>query len=168
LKPSAVNKIIIWLIVCLGIVLPWATGIGVKLYLQSQGEPTLAWSDFFEPEAIPLELWATPWFAAPYLLLALLARWILAGRLPLLDRFTDWERRVIVLASLGWGAVGSIRVFVDIFMDLDLIVFLLAFYIPLHYADDMLIGLAAGIVIAALSLAIRRCKGVRPKHFTNL
>ena len=158
MKPVTVNRIIIWLIVCLGIVLPWAIGIGVKLYLQSQGKPTWEWSYFFEPENIALELWATAWFAAPYLVLGVLALCIIVGRIPLLDRLTDWERRVIVLASLVWGTVGSVRVFLGMFRSFDPVVFLFAPVFFVQYLDDMAIGLAGGIVIAALSFAVRRLR----------
>lgn len=156
MKPETVNRTIIWLIICLGITLPWATGISVKLYLQAQGRPTWPWSHFFSPGALVTELWATMWFAAPFLMLAFLAQWILPGKLSYLDRFTDWERRAIVLATLSGGAVGSVRVFLDVFWEFDPMVWFFAFLIPLLYMSDMLIGLAAGICIAVLSLVVRR------------
>ena len=156
IRPVTLNKVIIWLIVFVGIACPWAIGVGVKLYLQSQSTPTWPWSYFFNPAIMVLELWATLWFAAPFLGLAALGRLILLGRRPLLERFTDWERRMVVFAGLGWGAVGSVRVFLGLFWELDPIVFMFAFLVSLDYVDDIVIGLCAGICVATLTLAVRR------------
>jgi hypothetical protein len=156
MRSVTLNKVIIWLIAFVGIACPWVIGVSVKLYLQSQGRPTWPWSYFFNPPIMALELWATLWFAAPFLVLAALGRLIFLGRLWFLDRFNDWERRLVILAGLGWGAVRSVRVFLGLFWELDPIVFMFAFLESLDYVGDIIIGLYAGICVATLSLAVRR------------
>ena len=48
--------------------------------------------------------------------------------------------------------------FLGMFRSFDPIVFLFAPVFLVQYLDDMLIGLAGGIVIAALSFAVRRLR----------
>ena len=44
------------LFTCTGLLLPWATGLGVKAYLDAQGAPTLPLEGFLDPASVVVEL----------------------------------------------------------------------------------------------------------------
>lgn len=145
-------------VVMSGILIPWCIGVGMKLHLDRLGEPTWDWAYFFHPRSLLTELWATFWFAAPSLALALLAHYLLAGRIARLDFLVASEKRVVVLASAAWGGLQSVPVFLDIFRNLDPIIFLLSFYVAGVYVGHYLTGLLAGLALALASAGLRRLR----------
>ncbi len=146
-------------ILAAGIITPWCVGIGVKVYLDQQGEATWSWLYFLHPGRLLAEIWATFWFAAPSFLLAILAHLMLAGRIGRLNRLNAYEKRFVVLASAIWGGVRSVEVFLEIFRSLDPVVFLVPFYVTALYVGHYALGLGAGFALAFASYAIRRSIG---------
>jgi len=142
-----------WFIIAYGLALPWIVGIGVKLYLQIQGKPTWPWSFFFQPHILLISILCTVWFASPYIGLAFLARFILSARS--FFRTGYLERLIIILAGLLWGSVGSVKIFLAIFLPFDPLIFF-AFSLPALYGDDMLIGLLGGSVVATVMVLLRK------------
>ncbi len=144
-------KWIFWAIVATGMALPWAVGIGVKLYLDAQGLPTWPWRFFLDPARLTVEFVLTLIFASPFIALAFLARYLLS--VPLWGT-RYWERLLVILCGLLGGAVGTVRTFLFVFVQFDPI--LLFAPLPLLYVDDMLRGLLIGCIVAALSMLTRR------------
>lgn len=101
-----------------GMLLPWAVGLSVKFYLQSQGKPTLPISGFIDPASIAvlLVLTAVMW-SWPFLLLALL----------IAIRFSPAKSQIYSLRhnrALAWwtyaaGVVAAVVVFVRVFWEFD-------------------------------------------------
>jgi len=115
---NKLDRWILGLIVSLGVLLPWATGAGVKLYLQAHGRPTLPWSYFLSPTSILFEIPLTLWLASPYLVLALVARVAFRdGHVPFVGAMSAHQRRAVVLVSLGVGSVATVAMFRVIFWE---------------------------------------------------
>ncbi len=150
------NRVIAWLCVALGVVIPWATGAAMKIHLMGRGEPTFPWGWFFRPGFIPLELWATFWFALPFATLGFVARYDLLSQVPFLRWTTVWERRVVVLGGLAWGSVATVLVFWRIFRQFEPMMLFVAFYTVLAYLDDILLGLVGGLGVVGVARAVRR------------
>lgn len=152
--PSRADRVIVWAVAGAGLLLPWATAAGVKLYVQALGQPTWPWSTF--TGFAPLGLLLSAIYAAPFYLLALLARAWALGRIRWLPTVSPIQRRLAVLLTLAGGAVGMVRVFVDFFWAFDPIGF---YYLPLvvlSYLPWMGGGLVLGVLAAALAGALRR------------
>jgi hypothetical protein len=142
---------IFWSIVATGMVLPWAVGIGVKLYLDAQGLPTWPWRYFLDPARFVLEFTLTLVFASPFIALAFFARYLLSVQL---WGTRYWERLPVILCGLLGGAVGTVRTFLLVFVQFEPMNLFAP--LPLLYVDDMLRGLVVGCIIAALSILARK------------
>jgi hypothetical protein len=142
---------IFWFIVATGMILPWAVGIGVKIYLDAQGLPTWPWRYFLDPARFILELTLTLVFASPFIALAFFARYLLSVQL---WGTRYWERLLVILCGLLGGAIGTVRTFLFVFVQFNPMI--LFGPLPLLYIDDMLRGLLVGCVIAALSILTRK------------
>jgi len=124
-----------------GALLPWATGLGVKLYLDSLGRPTLPVSDFLNPAAVPVLLFQTlALWAFPYLILAsaVVVPWrvgIGVGTSHRKATFPIW------LAYLG-GSVVAIPLFGAVFWEFDMMML----FVPLgtFLLPVMTLGYLAG------------------------
>lgn len=138
-----------------GLLLPWCIGIGIKLFLDSQGEPTWNWSYLLHPGIVLAELWASLWFAAPSLVLAYFAYRLFTGRVRWLHRLNRVEHCLIIVAAMTWGTAGSVPVFYQLFWKFDPIVLFVPFFVTAVYVDDYAFGLLAGLLFAWLSWAIR-------------
>ena len=69
---------VFWIIISVGLSLPWLTGIGVKLYLDAHGSPTMQWSSFLGFSSLVFEIFASIWWGVGYIVLAFLARRLLS------------------------------------------------------------------------------------------
>ena len=156
LRPSP-GSIVAWICGLVGVLLPWSVGIGTKIYFDLHDHPTWDWLYFLHPARLLFEVWATFWFALPAIALAVLAYFLFTDRIPRLAGFNDFEKSLVILPSLVWGAVGSVPVFLDIFREFHPIVVLIPFFVTFAYVGDYTIGLLAGLVLAICSCAVRRC-----------
>ena len=154
--PQRFDSFLKWTIIAAGAVTPWCVGAGMKIYLDRLGEPTWDWLYFLHPGRLLAEIWATLWFAAPSLLLALLAHFLLAGRISRLNFLNQYEKRLTLIISASWGGAASVPVFLEVFRLLDPIVFFFAFLVTAQYIADYVLGLLAGFLLAVTSYAIRR------------
>ena len=106
---------VFWLIAVPGLVLPWATGAGVKLYLQAQGRPTLPWEDFVSPGSLLFFIPFTIFWAIPHIALGLITTAILQGRSTSLHWATRLEKFFILGFAFVCGTVGLVVVFLGVF-----------------------------------------------------
>lgn len=156
LRPlSRLDRTLIWATVAVGLLLPWATGVGVKLYLQAQGKPTFPWSYFFGPVLV-LELSATAVFALPFVVLALAGCAVLQGRIASLRDVDAWETRAVLLGGLLGGVVGALWTFVRVFFVFDPMVLLVSWIVATYYLPHLCAGLVAGLGVALAHVWLRR------------
>lgn len=129
-----------------GLLLPWAVGVGVKVYLDAHDRPTLPYSDFVSPSVTPVILvislmtWAFPFLILSAMLLA-------SKRNPGND---PRARPLLPLwLAFGVGVVVAIPVFVGVFREFD------AIYLITPIGVLLLLPMAAaygmGILIARRS-----------------
>ncbi len=146
--PNRVDRVIIVAVAAVGVLLPWAVALGVKVYLQALGKPTWPWSDigayaiFFGPLATPIA-------AAPLLALAILYRRWAIGALPRLSRATPLQARLVLIGGFAGGAAGMVHVFVGLFWEFDPMIL---WFMPEAVAlclPWLAGGLAAGALLAA-------------------
>jgi hypothetical protein len=95
-------------------------------------------------------------YAAPFYALALLARAWALGRIRRLARASPLQRHLVALLALAGGAVGMVRVFVDVFRVFDPLLLTLLPLVVLGYLPWMGGGLVLGILAALLAGAVRR------------
>jgi hypothetical protein len=104
--------------VATGVLLPWLTALGVKLYLDSLGRPTYPVSDFLDPTVVPILLimtlgaWAFPWVV---LASALVIPW----RLGMPSDATPREGMIPLWGAYAAGAFATIPVFAAVFWEWD-------------------------------------------------
>lgn len=161
--PSRVDRVIVVTMVVVGLLLPVAVGVGVKLYLQAQGRPTWPWSDI-QAYAIVFGPIDAVIAAAPLILLASLYRKWAVGDLARFSRATPLQGRLVVLSGFAGCAAGMVRVFIDVFWEFDP---LALFFVPVLvalYLPWMVGGLAVGALLAVIAgAASRRSPGARPR-----
>jgi hypothetical protein len=131
---------IFWIIVAIGMSLPWLVGIAVKLYLSMQGKPTFSLSYFLNIGSILLLIPVTIWWALPFIGLAYLSRNLLYK--PIFGLQSYVARLVFILCGLLGGCIGEIIVFTGVFEEFDPMIF----FIPVWrlYFPYMLGGLVVG------------------------
>ncbi len=158
--PRRVDRVVVGTIVGTGLLLPWAVAIGVKLYLQAQGRPTVPWSDisayalFFGPLGSVIA-------AAPLVILVVLYREWMLGKLAWFPRATPLQGRLVVLSGFAGCAVGMVRSFIYVFWEFDAMVLWFLPGIVALYLPWMAAGLAVGAVLAAIGGFIVRCRGAK-------
>ncbi len=150
------KSLLLWVLVGLGVALPWVTGIGVKLHLQAHGKPTYPWSSFFHPAAVMLELWATVWFAAPFAALGMIGRYDLLAGVGPLAKLSPRARLWPLALGAAAGAVAAVPAFLEVFRSYDPIVLLVPFFVAGQYVGYMLAGVAVGLGFAGAWRALRR------------
>lgn len=103
-----------WVIGITGVLAPWIVAVLVKLWLSSQGSPTLPWSKFLNTSLPLLVLGTAVQWSFPFILLALLVRFRgdRQGDPLRLTRGTAW----VVYAA---GMLGTVAVFAGVFWDFD-------------------------------------------------
>ena len=146
------HRKIFWTIILVGAVLPWLVGIGMKLYLQARGEPTLPWSYFFNAVTLLALVPYTAWIASPFIVFAFLARRMLSA--PSALHMNDAERRFVIFAGLAGGAAASIWTFIGVFRVFDPLFLLLP--LPMASLTGIVAGLVGGILLVKGRAAIRR------------
>jgi hypothetical protein len=132
-----------WGMIATGMALPWLVGVGVKLYLSALGKPTIPWSYFINAGSILLLIPFTIWFSLSYILLAYIARIVLAKPVFGLESITG--RLIFILGGFAGGLIGTVKTFIDVFWVFEFLYFLAplwAFNIPY-----MLAGALAGYVL---------------------
>jgi len=147
---------VFWLIAVPGLVLPWATGAGVKLYLQAQGRPTLPWEYFFSPDPgnVLFSILLTIFWAIPHIWLGLITTDILQGRSTSLHWATRLEKFFILGFAFVCGTVGLVVVFVSVFWEFDPLVLFVP--LPGFYGLVMAFGAVIGCVIVRVSAGMKR------------
>jgi len=127
-----------------GMVIPVSTGIFVKLYLDSLGEPTIPWSYFVNIPTLIMLIPLSVWWSIPYLMLVYAARNIRTT--PIWGLKTYKSRLIFISSGFAGGCLGSVGTFVSVFFHYDpLIVFV---PIWLYYMPHLVAGLLIGYVIA--------------------
>ncbi len=129
------------LFVATGVALPWLTGLGVKIYLDARGRPTLPVSDFLNPEALPVLLVQTlALWAFPFLVLAS------AAALPWRVGFGgDPLGRASMLPlwlSYAAGVASGVVLFIGVFWQFDAITLIVP--LGMYLVPPMAIGYAIG------------------------
>lgn len=131
-------------ILVFGMVIPVSSGISVKLFLDSLGEPTIPWSYFVNIPTLILLIPLSVWWSIPFLMLVYAARNIRTK--PIWGLKTYKTRLVFIASGFVGGALGSIGIFVNIFVEYDpMIVFV---PIWLYFMPHIVAGLLVGYVIA--------------------
>jgi hypothetical protein len=124
-----------------GVLIPWVAGLGVKLYLDAQGRPTLPLSGFLDPASIAIEivLTLTAW-AFPFVVLAsaVAVPWRVGfpADSPLRESLLP-----IWLAYLA-GVLAAIPVFASVFWEFDTLMLLMP--VGLVLLPPMALGYFAG------------------------
>mgnify|MGYP001815151468 FL=1 len=135
---------IAWTIGVTGTLTPWLVGLGVKLWLQSHGQPTLPIAGFLDPIALPVLVISTlSLWSFPFVLLALVARFRILGRDHAARSFRQ-RLRLVWLAYAG-GMVGAVVLFVPVFWRFDTIYVIVP--IGLYYLPIMGLGYGLGALL---------------------
>jgi len=130
-----------WGILLVGLLLPWAVAVWVKISLQAKGMPTFPWAYFLVPGRILGEAIVSVYWALPFTGLALLVRYGLETRLPFFD-IGPYERIACVILSFAVGVWRAVPLFLDLFLEFHPIVFLYPWFV--RYGRDMVLALLAG------------------------
>ena len=130
-----------WGILLVGLLLPWAAAVWVKISLQAKGMPTFPWAYFLVPGRILGEVIISVYWALPFTGLALLVRYGLETRLPFFD-IGPYERIACVILSFAVGVWRAVPLFHDLFLEFHPIVFLYPWFF--RYGRDMVLALLAG------------------------
>jgi hypothetical protein len=102
-----------------GVAIPWATGLGVKLYLDSMGRPTLPVSDFLDPAALVFLLVATVFlWSFPFILLAAAA--VVPWRPGFGIEARHQNAMLPVWLAYAGGTLTAVPVFAAIFWEFDI------------------------------------------------
>lgn len=133
-----------WVILLVGLLLPWVVAAWVKLSLQAQGSPTWPWSYFLTPGRLMSEAAISIYWALPFTGLALLSRYGLEKALPLFN-LAPFERLSCIALAFALGVFRAFPLFRDLFWEFHPIVFLFPWFV--YYGRDMLLGLLAGWLI---------------------
>jgi hypothetical protein len=101
-----------------GVLLPWVTGLAVKIYLDVIGAPTYPVSSFLDPVATPIFLVLTLVFwAFPFVLLA--SALVIPWRVGFPSGSKECESTLPLWMAFWAGALAAIPVFGSVFVDFD-------------------------------------------------
>lgn len=134
---------IFWGIIVIGAILPWIVGITVKLYLDAHGKPTLPWSYFINFGSLIFLIPVSVWFAIPYIILAYVARNLLAKPFWGLESYV--ARLLFIGGGLVGGCIGTVMKFIEVFWEFDPLFFVIPLWV--YYIPHMLIGLFVGFLV---------------------
>lgn len=137
----------VWAIVATGVLVPWLSGAGVKMYLDMIGAPTWPWSAFLSPLQLVFLLPATAWISLPFFILAYAAYKLLPREFAGL--VTPQSRRLFFGGGLLLGAAGAVKVFVGMFWLFDFAELLMPVWIG--YLPHLLVGLGLGYLAGRLA-----------------
>lgn len=129
------------LFVSTGVFLPWLVALGVKIYLDSQGRPTLPVSDFTDPQALPvlLVLTLTLW-AFPFLVLA--SAVTVPWRVGFSSDPTGRESMLPIWLAYAGGVLGDLLLFIGIFWEFDAIMLIVP--LGMYLLPPMIVGYVIG------------------------
>jgi hypothetical protein len=131
-----------WTIAVTGTLTPWVVGLGVKVYLDSQGRPTLPIADFVNPTALPVLVVVTlSMWSFPFLLLALAARYRILVRPHAGRSFA--QRLCLVWLAYAGGMVAAVPLFVGVFWQFDIMYLIVP--IGLYVLPVMALAYGAGL-----------------------
>jgi len=101
-----------------GVLLPWATGFGVKMYLDAQGRPTLPIEGFVDPASVAIEILLTlsAW-AFPFVVLA--SAVVVPWRVGFSADAPERDSLLPVWISYAAGVVAAVPVFTAVFWVFD-------------------------------------------------
>ena len=143
-----------WLILATGLALPTLCWLLAKVQLIVQDRDTGPASSFFLTSS---HLSVTAFVAAPFLVLAGVARWTLAGRFPGLRDLEPWERKTVVLTAFALLSIACLISFLYVFQsDSDQRVFLLAPIFALALLGLLVFGLVLGVFVTSTISAVAR------------
>ena len=111
------SRYLFWIIIIIGIMLPWIVASGVKIYADAHGAATYPWSYFLSPLRIITLAPAAAWVAAPYFVFAFIT--IIIIRKPFAGLVTYIERFLMLLAGLAGGVIYSVIEYIDQFSPFD-------------------------------------------------
>jgi hypothetical protein len=113
-----------------GVGIPWGVGLGVKLYLDSLGRPTLPISPFLSPSILPILFVLTlgAW-GLPFLVLASMVA--VPWRVGRPSTGAYRASLLPVWLACGAGALAGVAVFVSVFWNFDTLMILVPLGIPL-------------------------------------
>jgi hypothetical protein len=131
-------------IIVFGMIIPVSTGIAVKLYLDSVGEPTLPWSYFLNIPGLILLLPLSVWWSIPYLILVYAARNIRTT--PFWGLKTYKARLIFISSVFAGGCLISIGIFVSVFVQFDPLILFVPLWIV--FLPHLVAGLLICYVIA--------------------
>lgn len=137
--------LVFWLFALPGLVLPLATGVLVKLYLQKEGRPTVSWSYFLDPLSILIFVPLVIFWAAPHIYLGLVATAVLKGRSAFLEWATLPQRFFVLGCAFVAGTIGLVAVFLNVFWEFDPLYIFVP--LPAFYGAAMAFGGLVGYAI---------------------
>lgn len=124
-----------------GTLVPWATGLGVKIYLDAQARPTLPVADFLQPSGIPVLLALTMvMWAFPFLILA--SAVVVPWRIGFGSDAVGRESTLPIWLAYLAGVAATVLVFRDVFWEFDAMMLLVP--VGLMLIPPMALGYAAG------------------------
>lgn len=101
-----------------GTLIPWATGLGVKIYLDAHGQPTLPVAGFLSPSALPVLLLLTvAMWAFPFAILA--SAVVVPWRVGFGSDPAGRESKLPIWLAYVAGAVTEMVIFKEVFWEFD-------------------------------------------------
>jgi len=147
-RERTLSLYLFWVVLLVGLLLPWTVGFWVKLALESQGSPTWPWAFFLHPGVLLVEVLVSVYWALPFTGLAMLSRYGMEIRLPLLNLY-PMERLLCITLSFLVGVYRAVPLFRDLFWKFHPISFLYPWFIW-HGGLDMVVVLVAGWFVLGL------------------
>ena len=129
------TKKVFWGILISSMLTPWVVGLAIKMNLMSQGKPMVP-IKYFVGMALPLSVW----WALPFIVLAFVARISLNKRG--LTKVGRDSRLTVTLVAHGFGLIGMIKVFWEIFIVWDPVWVFLP--VQIAYGAAIIVGAAVG------------------------
>jgi hypothetical protein len=141
------DRFIFWEIIVIGTLLPWIVGIGVKLYLDAHGKPTIPWSYFLTIGSIIVLIPVSVWWGLSYIILASVATRLLSKPFWGLD--SRMARLIFFLGGFLAGCAGLVVGFTDVFREFDpLFMIVPMWYVSFpHMIGGLLLGFILGRVV---------------------
>lgn len=138
-RDRRLSRFLFWLILGGGLLLPWGTGLWVKLDLQAQGAPTWPWAFFLNPAILGVELLVTAYWGLPFIGLAMMSRYGMEKPLPFFN-LLPLERMICISISFLVGLYKGILLYHRMFLKFHPIAFFYPWFIY-HGGLEMLLGL---------------------------
>jgi hypothetical protein len=144
---------IFWLIAAPGLIMPGSIGIGLKVYLQSKGYPTVPWEYILHPgQLLVFIVFAILW-GIPHMALGIITTNILRDESTSLRWATRFEKRLILACAFIFGTASLVTIFFEVFRVFDPNYL----FVPLQifYVIPMAVGALVGYCIVQTIRAVR-------------